>query len=81
MLRGILFHPLRGEFGWAVVHGPDGPRWAVDVARVMDMYIHTRWFMVFQRGLPFELCIHYELHRPTASTQIMPLLNEGLRTK
>jgi hypothetical protein len=77
MLRGVLYHTLRGELGWGFARGPAGAGRAVDVSRVLDMYVHARWFMLFTRELPIELCILYELRRPAASVQYMPLVTTG----
>lgn len=73
MMRGVLYHSLRGEPAWNCFCAVAGN--AVDVSRVQEIYCRSRKFMVFQRHLPFELDILYELKGPSDRFKFIPSVN------
>jgi hypothetical protein len=64
-MRGVLFHKIKAVFGW-------GSRVRnLDVTRVVDMCSEKRWFMIFDRYLPYTLRIKY--YDPESESSIMPI--------
>jgi hypothetical protein len=77
MMRGVLFHTMRGDLCSMMRATLSHPPGSVDVARIMEVHFRFRWFMVMQRNLPCEVEILYEHKRPRERLDIAPTMTFG----
>jgi hypothetical protein len=70
MMRGVIYHALQGQSRWVGIPGR-----SVDVSRVLEIHCRARWFMLWQRDLPYELNFLYELSRPSEKLDFAPTVS------